>query len=233
MARDVRAALPNSVRVRVNGTLIVIEMMNTIDGARYRSTGSLTTPDQDLDFSAADNKFTTVGRFGTRRPPPAGYVGYLAIYAISAAEIYSAPPGVMSGPGQLFIDANPLNADEDQVTLSSAFKFKYQSPSQRVYLVSGPITYLCDTTARTMRRYEGYSIATSQANRDTDAELMAAGATRSLVANDVGACQFDYTNGTPTRAALVTLSLTLTRTTPGNAAESVRLLRQVHMENTP
>src|SRR5262245_14624202 len=56
MARDVRAALPNSVRLRTNGTIVAIEMMNTIDGGRYRSTGStsVATQNQELDFTAAD-----------------------------------------------------------------------------------------------------------------------------------------------------------------------------------
>jgi MSHA biogenesis protein MshO len=235
MARDIRSALPNSVRTRTNGTIVAVEMMNTIDGGRYRSTGStsVATQDQELDFTAADAVFSTVGRFNSR----ASYSnGYLAIYSISAAEIYGSANGtrsVMAGPSQIDIVANPLNADEDQVTLSPNFQFKYQSPSHRAYIVSGPVTYLCDTTAKTLQRYDGYAVNSNQANRDTDAKLVGAGAQRSLIANDASACQFTYAAGSPWRAALVTLRLTLSHTTQGNAAESVQLLRQVHLENTP
>src|SRR5262249_52942098 len=114
-----------------------------------------------------------------------------------------------------------------------SFQFKYQSPAHHVYVVSGPVTYLCDTGATTLRRYDGYAVNSNQANLDTDAELVGAGAARSLIAGDVSACQFNYAAGTPTRSALVTLSITLTHTTLGNSPESVTLLREVHMENTP
>ncbi|HYM33773.1 MAG TPA: hypothetical protein VET48_00185 [Steroidobacteraceae bacterium] len=87
---------------------------------------------------------------------------------------------------------------------------------------------MCDTTGNTIRRYSGYSIDSNQSNRDTAAELNAAGATSSLVANRVSACQFDYAAGTAQRAGLVTLRVTMT-----NTGESVWLVHQVHVENAP
>jgi MSHA biogenesis protein MshO len=97
-----------------------------------------------------------------------------------------------------------------------------------VYLVSGPVTYLCDITAQTIRRYSGYSIATSQSNRDSASELNAAGASSSLIANNVSACQFDYVAGAAQRAGLVTLRITINK-----SGESIWLVHQVHVENAP
>ncbi|HEY2591661.1 MAG TPA: hypothetical protein VGI35_08740 [Steroidobacteraceae bacterium] len=52
--------------------------------------------------------------------------------------------------------------------------------------MSGPISYLCDTTQHTLQRYSGYTVTAVQPL--TDAALMMAGATRGLIAQNVSAC---------------------------------------------
>ena len=37
MQRDIRRALPNSIRVTTNGTISALEILNTVEGVRYRS----------------------------------------------------------------------------------------------------------------------------------------------------------------------------------------------------
>jgi MSHA biogenesis protein MshO len=59
---------------------------------------------------------------------------------------------------------------------------------------------------------------------------MSAGATRSLLANDVSACTFTYAPGTAQRAGLMTLDITIARAVTGGSTEQVRLLNQVHVE---
>src|SRR5580693_8814374 len=41
MARDLRSALPNSVRTASSGTVVAIELLATVDGARYQDNGPL------------------------------------------------------------------------------------------------------------------------------------------------------------------------------------------------
>lgn len=50
IARDVRRALPNSVRVTPVGAGFAVEMVNTVDGARYRDEvgGEFTTANDTL-----------------------------------------------------------------------------------------------------------------------------------------------------------------------------------------
>ena len=63
MARDVRRALPNSVRVTRDGNVMALELLLTTAATRYRDDDAATTGPDDLDFSAPDNRFTTLGEF--------------------------------------------------------------------------------------------------------------------------------------------------------------------------
>ena len=135
---------------------------------------------------------------------------------------------VITPPGTtIAIDADG-STGEDRVTVTPAFRFAYGSPTQRVFLVDGPVTYLCDTITGTLLRYSGYAIDASQANRDSAGELLGAGATQSLMANQIAACTFTYTAGTAERAGLVTLQITVS-----SQGESVSLLQQIHVDNVP
>jgi MSHA biogenesis protein MshO len=232
MARDIRSALPNSVRVRQSGSVYAIEMLNAIDGVRYRNTGSSANALQELDFASPDASFATLSKFDNiTRGVPLNY--RLSIYnvGVPGADAYSSTNVITPATTTVTITDNVPNT-EDLVTLSSPFQFAYPSPSKRVFLVSGPITYLCDESANTLRRYVGYSVDASHSNRDSAGELNSAGATSSLVANRVSDCQFDYAAGTATRAGLATLRVTFSYTSEGNT-ENIWLLHQVHVENAP
>jgi MSHA biogenesis protein MshO len=77
-------------------------------------------------------------------------------------------------------------------------------------------------------RYSGYTIATSQASRDSHGELLGAGATGTLMANQLVSCTFNYTPGTAERAGLVSLQFAVR-----SQGETVSLLSQVHVDNVP
>ena len=63
IARDVRRALPNSIRTTAVGGGWALEMVNTVDGARYRDEigGGFVGADDILDFSAPDKTFNFLG----------------------------------------------------------------------------------------------------------------------------------------------------------------------------
>jgi len=229
ISRDVRAALPNSIRIVRNANYVALEMLPVIDGVRYRDSGATADPSQELDFTSPDGSFATLSQFNgvTRGVAMTQY--YLSIYnvGVPGADAYQLA-NVITPPGTAITINNNTQPNEDKVTVVPSFKFAYGSPGHRVYLVSGPITYLCDETGNTIRRYSGYSIDANQANRDSPSELSPAGSTNSLIANRVTACQFDYAAGTAQRAGLVTLRVTMT-----SSGESVWLVHQVHVENAP
>jgi MSHA biogenesis protein MshO len=226
MSRDVRRALPNSVRTTSSGGIVALEMLSTIDGARYRRQppGS---PAQILDFTAPDDSFDVIAPFTQVPKPFSSDAFYLAIYnvGVPGADAYELANVITPAGTQIDITAD---GTEDRVALSPPFRFRYESPTQRVYLSDGPITYLCDPGAGTLRRYSGYAIAASQSARDSDAELIGAGAGETLMADRVTGCDFTYAPGTAERAGLVTLKLGL-----GELGETVSLLVQVHVDNVP
>lgn len=228
LSRDVRRALPNSVRITSSGGVQALELISSVDGARYRRSPP-GTASQILDFSIADDAFNSIGSFTQITKPFVSANHYLAIYnvGVPGADAY-ALTDVITPAGTLITIADDAPAGEDRITLAPAFRFAYESPRQRLFLVDTPVSYLCDPGAATLRRYANYPIASSQTDRDTAAELLAAGAAAALVADQVTGCGFSYTPGTAERAALVTIRLSI-----GAQGESVSLLRQIHVDNAP
>jgi MSHA biogenesis protein MshO len=230
IAREVRAALPNSVRVAAGGG--ALELLHAADGARYRAAGGgAHAAASDVIDLAGDASFNVLGRlrdlaFSHGTPLAAGH--RLAIYA-TGSSVWSdaasgANPGVIT-PGGTSITVLD-DGDEDQLSLSAPFRFALASPQQRVYVVDGPLTYLCDLSAGTLERISGYGVSAAQPVNASAAPL-SAGA-RALLVDRVSACRFSYAPGTPQRAGLVTIELTLSR-----SGEQVRLLEQVHVLNVP
>lgn len=229
IARDIRRALPNSVRLSLSGSVVALELLNTVDGVRYRDKPPPGNPSQRLQFSSADDAFNSIGSFRNITRPFSSNNHYLSIYnvGIPGANAYELS-NVITPPGtQIDIDADTVPG-EDNVQVSPAFKFAFASPGQRVYLVDGPVTYLCNGVAGTLVRYSGYAITADQADRNSDAELLAAGADATLIANRISNCSMAYAPGTSQRAGLVSIALAVTDT-----GESVSLLHQVHVDNVP
>jgi MSHA biogenesis protein MshO len=228
MSRDVRRALPNSVRTTVNGNVVALELLSSVDGARYRRQPP-GGADQVLDFALADTSFNAIGPFTQVTKPFNSTAYYLAIYNVGApgATAYDLA-NVITPPGTQITIVSDAAAGEDRVTLTPGFRFAFQSPTQRVYLVSGAVSYLCDTAMGTLRRYAGYSINPSHAARDSGAELIGAGASQTLMADRVTACAFSYAPGTAERAGMISIEIGISE-----QGEAVSLLSQVHVDNAP
>lgn len=243
MQRDIRLALPNSVRVDV--TQQVIELLHTRDGGRYRDDpGQLAGGHNHsanqfiLRLNGADpDGFNIVGFLRNVTPIPFNSAAFdrLAVYSQDVTETYTdaaATTGarVITHPSTTtFRIDNDAAGDEHQITpVTGNFHFRRASPNQRVYLVDTPVTYLCDTTARTLRRYQNYAVTAAQPVDPSNPPLSAgAGA---VLTDRVAACQFVYVAGTNERGALLTLTITVNDPPTG---ETVRLVQQVHVDNAP
>lgn len=226
IGRDVRRALPNSVRTTSAGGVIALEVLSTVDGARYRAQPSGVTA---LDFTAADGSLNVLGPFTQLAKPWSSVTHYLAVYnvGVPGADAYELANVITPVNTTINVSVDGATG-EDRVTLAPAFRFAYTSPTQRVFLVDGPVTYLCDTGAGTLMRYQGYDIEASQASVDSHGELIGNGATASLMANQLVSCSFAYTPGTAERAGLVSLQFAVSA-----QGETVSLLSQVHVDNVP
>jgi hypothetical protein len=118
---------------------------------------------------------------------------------------------------------------EDHVHFAGAgFNFTNASPTNSVFLVSGPVSYLCDTNAQTVQRYTGYAISAAQPA--TDAQLMAAGATRSLVAQSVAACTVTIV---PAPVSALYGQLAIVEVTLTSNGETLQMFDEIATESVP
>jgi len=244
---DIRRALPNSIRLVDNSpTSWALEMVNTVDGARYRDEagGGFSAANDILSFSTSggDQQFNVLGYFTGLTVAGSPYSDLRAvIYNTSPTDIYSdaaaitATSGVISRAGFSVATVSPVGAtdntgDEHQLTLDNLFQFDFKSPTQRLFIVDGPVSYVCDNVTGLLTRFDGYTYQSDQGTIDTVAELSAlSGVSVDRVATQLSRCSIDYQSGSPQRSALITLDLSLT----DEESESIRLLHQVHVDNVP
>ena len=90
IARDVRTALPNSLRTTTGGSTACFEFLPTVGGGRYRVSQNDTGVGDVLDFSVADTSFQALA--GNNLPPAGGYATqhHVVIYnlGIAGADAY-------------------------------------------------------------------------------------------------------------------------------------------------
>ncbi len=149
MARDLRLALPNSIRVSSDGASI--EFLMTKTGGRYLAVEDGVATGQPLDFTDSDKKsFTMLGLLPTGKQaivPGSDYVvvnnmgpGFstLDAYLVNSSAPHNAAKitGVISvstGQQTITMGDNPFALQAPPMP----------SPSSRFQIVSGPVTYYC------------------------------------------------------------------------------------------
>ena len=212
MQRDIRQALPNSVRIQGGGQ--GIELLHTVDGGRYRSKVASDGSGDILDFINADNQFDVLGS--------------LSVIPTKAHQlvVYNIAPGGLEGNAYNGDNRrsvkNGSNANSVQFSPQTPFARTFpQSPFQRFFLIDTPVTYVCDPAAGTLTRYDGYAIADAHAYPPV-------GGNAAIMTRHVSACFFSYNAGTAQRAGLVSMRLQLAQ-----QGETITLLQQVHVDNAP
>lgn len=220
-AREVRNALPNSVRVSADG--LKLEFIPTVAGARYRidSNGVGTNP---LNFESNDTAFDVFGD-----PVGVNTTHWAVIYnlgtGITGSDAY-APNGTA---------AQQLSSNRRQITGVSGNTWTINSsqpfpdinrvPPYRIFAVEQPVLYVCDLTARTLTRWKNYGFSAAIPTTLTG--------TANIIATDVSDCSFTYDSTVVAqRAGLAVLRIVLTKTT-GNDSESVVLTHSAHVNNLP
>ena len=95
--------------------------------------------------------------------------------------------GLDDAGGNEHPDRSQGQLGETTVTLPVGVALPDLSPRHLIYLVSGPVTYLCDEGQGTLRRYENYAIAANHAARDAPGDFPGAG---ELIARGLTTCNF-------------------------------------------
>jgi MSHA biogenesis protein MshO len=232
LTRDLRLALPNSVRIGDGGQYI--EFLETTAGLRYQSEDDVNAAlDPALSLSWSDParvRFAVVGGVPTDRHRPR--VGnYVVVYNLGPDQ----EPGNAYNCSGVCNRATISQIDATTITLVSnpfpaqAALVALTSPSRRFHVVTTPVTYRCDPVTKRIIRYWDYAITpTMQLPPPTSPATAGKSA---ILAEGVTKCEFKYSNLATTRNALIGISLQLR---VGGETEGTLLLEhQVHVDNTP
>lgn len=209
IARDVRQALPNSLRIAQSGGVTYLEYLPIQDGGRYRAAPTGAGGGDILDFtSGGDASFDVLG------PAVAAAAGqYLVVYNLGLDASTSA-----------WLGGNRRTVTSNGVVSNLAFAatgapLPLESPGNRFYLAGAPVTFACDPAGGELRRISGYPLQAAQPS------AFGAAASR-LLANHVATCAFAYTPGASQRLGQLTLRLQLSQD-----GETVTLYREVAVNN--
>lgn len=218
MARDIRKALPNSIRL--SGTQC-IEFIPTRTGGRYRTQDIVASPadNTSLRFDAADDSFNMLGLNSTlpadQRIKPNDVV---AVYnlGIPGSDAYAGDnTALVTG-----VNDSLLAANETEVKLvGNTTKFPLASGTNRFHVIPGDekvVSYIC--AGGKLYRNANYAYSPS-------CPVPTAGTTP-LIANEA-TCNFAYST-VDIRNGLVQLQLSF-----ANSGETVSIYHEVHVNNTP
>lgn len=232
MVRDLRLALPNSVRVAgacTGATPCFIEFLptgsascapgaNCPGGGRYR----VSPPGDVLDFTTVDSQFPVLGPMPTMVPGDQVVVYNLGI------------PGADAYAGLNRRAVTAVDAGTGTVTIASAAALPFESPGNRFHVVSSPVTYTCvPGVGGRLVRYWGYPIQAAQPATIAELDLLvnppSAARGSALLAKNVGSCTFIYNNNVVAqRSGLVSMRLMIT-----DQGETITLYSAAHVNNQP
>ena len=230
MARDIRLAVPNSVRVQ-GGDL---ELLRIHAAGRYLpnragAEGLRFAPGNASDCTVPGNDCQS---FAVLDPAlPVASARWLVLYNVGAesggvpvvgSNLWAAAAAdgrhVISPSGSsLSFTAGTGQGVLRLVPPGGSFAFSFASPQRRFYLADEVVGLSCDLANRRLLRYTRITLAPAFSAAQSE-----------VLASDVTRCAFSYQPGNQQRAGLVSLSLGLSRD-----GESVELLQQVQVDNAP
>lgn len=212
--RDLRLALPNSVRVTESpaGTFY-LEFLLTSGGGRYRAEKTAAATGDPLDFNVADSSFDVLSTM----PAFAGgesIVIYNLGSGFAGADAYAAASNNRAAFGSFA---------GSTISLAAPKQFPFASPGNRFQVVQYAVTYKCDPAVGEIRRYWNYGILPGQLTPPVTVNT-------AQLARNVGACTITYDpNAVQGRNGIVSLRVKLT----GAGGEVVSLFQEAHVSNVP
>jgi MSHA biogenesis protein MshO len=234
IGRDVRLALPNSVRV--NGA--AVEFIPVLTAGRYRGEGDglaggtncpndtgegVPANDQlSFDFAAGDTCFKSIGAV-----PNGGQITNNEFLVLNnygqnfpGQDAYEA-----SAANRVQITGSIVEASRQRISFGSTTfqRALHDSPGRRFYVVQQPVSYVC--SAGILRRHWNYGFQPAQPG--------APGGASAVIAENVSGCAFEYAANVAPQVGLLTLRLTLAKILSGGETETVTLYHAVHVSNLP
>ncbi|HLA39600.1 MAG TPA: type II secretion system protein [Candidatus Glassbacteria bacterium] len=252
MSKEIRLALPNSLRITDGATQYLqsctatsgggqcaVEILRTLDGGRYRrlpdgTAGPCGSPGLDrIRFTVSNDCFEILGGLSGALP--------VALPGATQDDCLSGTVDclVIFNTGQA--GANAWNADNIaalQAASASAItfeisgsagvtRFPFPSSRQRFQIVDMPISFVCNPGAGSgeISRRAEYGI--------TPVQSISPGAPGAVLGDGITACTFSYSQGSHSRNALLLVDLTLSVTDTQGNQNSIRLMEQIQVPNIP
>ncbi|WP_207060640.1 PilW family protein [Motiliproteus sp. SC1-56] len=220
LARELRNALPNSVRAgrSPNVGIPCLEYVPVLAGTHYL----------DIPVQSASSGFLSVPFMA----PPA--IGRVAVYPLQAADIYrlaSVPgePSVISAEKVITAPSDLVGTAAVRVGWGSSHAFPSASPTGRWFMVDEPVSFC--VVGDKLFRYAGYGFHSVQPfPQESSAPLPAAVPQRRLLADALvlEGEPFRLIAATLQRNALVRLDLSFKA-----GDEGVRIQHEVQLRNVP
>ena len=179
VARDLRAVLPNSLRVSNN----CIEFFPTLGGSSYLT---LPTDNAANSFTAVDFTLTT-NSSGT---------AYVVVYPYNTSALYS-----VGSIGPLAGYSSKTGSPTTTVTLTASHQFDKPGAQRRFYVVAQPESYCIVGTD--LLRYRDYGVSAVQSAPPAGNGVLVAQNIQTVDGTTV--TPFSYSPGTLRRSGVVTL----------------------------
>jgi MSHA biogenesis protein MshO len=265
VGRDVRLALPNSVRVATdtNGRAY-LEYLAVRTAGRYRMDGQgagggslancasndatlnpLQPNNDQLSFDvSADTCFKTIGIVPDLATIVTGS-DFLVLNnygsGFTGQDAYAGGSPPASNRTSVTAASNDATLPQSQIQFGSVTfsRTLHDSVGKRFFVISGPVAYVCDPLAGTLTRYWNYAIQANQCVGQAAApcsgstNMPPAGASSALLATQVTACQFNYSQNASPQAGLLSMLMTLSKNVSSGIAEQVSLYHAIHVSNVP
>jgi MSHA biogenesis protein MshO len=219
ISREVRTALPNSVRPPANADDKCFEFLPTLGGGRYRAAPTITGGGSVLGFDTTYGNFDVLASVSLGNALTAG--NRVAIYnlGIPIADAYA-------GDTTAVITAGSTAAN---IALSPTKQFPFESPGKRFQVIPSTSTvYTCSGVGTANGAGTGQMLRYTQAINSAKVANCTPPASAVILAQNVSACSFTYSSAATTRAGLLTMWLGLQQ-----GGETIQLYQEVHVDNVP
>jgi MSHA biogenesis protein MshO len=220
MARDVRTAVPNSVRPSPAANSTFFEFVSTQDGGRYQA--------DTLNLDGTDKTFVLSG---TANVAAGDYIVMGSTQSDGSVAYRTDSSGGLRLVNSVVGGAGAATG----FTLASILPAAFELSTQRFFVVDSTqqaVTYACEGTLGTLDanndgqgrlvRHWMYWVAA-----DTVHAAYSAGGSSAMLANKISACEINY-GVVNQRFGLLAIRLTFT-----SGGESVTLYNEIHVNNAP
>jgi len=231
ISRELRHALPNSICVSNGGACVFgagsyFHFIPIIDSGRYQdAAGAYTAPppiqrDRLPVTPLSRDRFDVLSTNGSNRLN-ATTDNWVVVYNLNNTDVYAGINNVRQRIGAIvqkdINNTGPTSDDIDQIQFAANVSFANHSPTRRFHIIENNVVTLFYLDGTDLKR-----------DTTTFAAPNTPSGTPRLLMQNVQACTFTFTPGTPHRAGLLRIDITVAK-----QGETIQVIHNAHVYNTP